>query len=177
MHCLIVGITLTGKTNLAKSIAREKSASGENVIIFDPLQSAGWPDNAEKFVSIDKFFERMETAQSAFVFVDEGKTLWDKNPKEADKLLYRRRHQGLLVFVLAQRTRMIPPNARNQCHRVFAFKQQMDDADTLAQEYAPEFRECVDLPQGDFIVSDGFAVEHLRLDYQNYPPTIAKRGD
>lgn len=172
MHTLIVGITYTGKTNLCKGIA---ARTDKEVIVFDPVASGGWPENAVKFESIDKFFEYLETAQNAFVFVDEGKTLWDANPREADKLLYRRRHQGLLVFVIAQRTKMIPPNARNMCSKVFAFKQRKDDSDILVDEYGVPFKECLKLEIGEFIATDGFNTNKYCLDYTVIPPQITKK--
>lgn len=172
MHILVVGNSGTGKTNMCKAIASGMENDQKAIIVFDPLASSGWPTRAEKFESVDKFFDRMNTAQNAFVFVDEAKTLWDANPKEADKLVYRRRHQGLLVFLIAQRTRMVPPNARNQCSRVFAFRQQRDDADTLAQEYTEDLYECSNLDVGEAIGSDGFQSHRIELVYDDYPPTI-----
>lgn len=174
MHNLIVGITYTGKTNLCKSIAVNTNT---DVIVYDPLSSTGWGDNAIKFSSIDKFFKHIETAQNAYVFVDEGKTLWDQNPREADKLLYKRRHQGLLTFVIAQRTMMIPPNARNMCSKVFAFKQRKNDCDILREEYGEEFKNCLNLELGEFIATDGFNVEYMKLDYSVYPPLIKKMSE
>jgi hypothetical protein len=69
---------------------------------------------------------------------------------------------------------MVPPNARNQCTRVFAFKQQFVDSDILAQEYAGDFSACTSLQAGEFIASDGFNVEAFKLDYSQYPPLIIK---
>ena len=174
MHNLIVGITYTGKTNLCKSIAHN---SDKNIIVYDPLSSTGWGDNAIKFSSPDKFFKYIETAQNAFVFVDEGKTLWDVNPKEADKLLYKRRHQGLLTFVIAQRTMMIPPNARNMCSKVFAFKQRKNDCDILREEYGEAFAQCLNLELGEFIATDGFNVSRMYLDYSQFPPLIKEKAE
>lgn len=171
MHNLIVGITYTGKSNLVKSIVNN---TDKDVIVYDPLSSSGWGDKAIKFESIDKFFKYLETAKNAYVVVDEGKTLWDNNPKEADKLLYRRRHQGLLVFVIAQRTMMIPPNARNMCSKVFAFKQRKNDCDILCEEYGEEFKNCLNLELGEFIATDGFNVERFYLDYSGNPPLPPK---
>jgi len=172
MHTLIVGNSGTGKTNLVKSIVNN---SDKDVIVYDPLSSAGWCDKAIKFSSASKFFNYLDSAQNAYVVIDEGKTLWDENPKEADKLLYRRRHQGLLVFAIAQRTRMIPPNARNQCSKVFAFKQQKDDAMTLGEEYDPALYDCMKLEKGECIASDGFTVQNFVLDYSTYPPLIKEK--
>lgn len=171
MHNLIVGVTQSGKTNLCKAIAR--SLGGLSIVVFDPLKSRGWPEHAEKFHTPAAFLLRVETLTSAHVFIDEGKTLWDTDPKRADTLLYRRRHQGLSVFLMAQRAKMIPPNARSQCAKVFAFKQQIEDAKTLADEYGAALRLVTNHQQGEFTVSDGFSHQTGELDYSGGAiPTI-----
>jgi len=169
MHILIVGISFSGKSNFAKSLAAQQS----RVIVFDPLKSSGWPSHAQKYSDPEHFLKVISTAQNAHVFVDESKMLWDANPKEADKLLYNRRHQGLLIYLIAQRTNMIPPNGRNMCSRVFAFKQQKFDADILAQEKTEEFRQLPRIEKNHFIGSDGFNTSFYSLDYSNgLPPKI-----
>lgn len=172
MHKLIVGNSGTGKSNLCKRFALNQSA---NVSIYDPLQSTGWRDNSQKFSDPDKFFSYIRTLQNSYVFIDEAKTLWDADQREADKILYKRRHQGLLIFLIAQRTRMVPPNARNQCSTVYAFKQQKHDADILADEYHDLLANTRTLQPGQFIASDGFSAQLYQLDYsQTFPPTYTK---
>lgn len=167
MHNLIVGNSTSGKSELAKAIARTESAKGHDVIVYDPLKSKGWPENAIKFSDPKMFLLKMEHAESAFVFVDEAKTLFEYDESEANKLLYKRRHQGLMVFLIAQRTRMVPPNARNQCSRVFVFRQQKDDSKTLGEEYTAILHEAKDIPKLEFIASDGFDHVKGRLDFSS----------
>ena len=178
MHILIVGSSGSGKSNLAKGFAENAEAKGQAVIVYDPVMSSGWPENAEKFATAEKFLQRMRTAQSAHVFIDEAKTLWNHDPKRADALLYQKRHAGILVYVIGQRAEgMIPPNARNQCSKVFAFRQSAKDSDTLALEYGEVLRKCSKLDKNNFIYSDGFSGGMAALDYSaKYPPTI-KLGD
>lgn len=169
MHNLIVGISYTGKSNLCKRIAADMN--GANIIVYDPLQSPGWPENASKFSSPDKFLSHVEKASNAFVFVDEAKTLWDHDDKKADALLYKRRHQGLLVFVIAQRATMVKPNARNQCSKLFAFKQTADDAKTLAGNFHDGLDDILpQLAPGEFVYTDGHTLQVFELDYADLPP-------
>ena len=172
MHALIVGISYTGKSMLAKRIAAGLAAHN-NIIVYDPLQSANWPESALLFSSPEKFLAHVEQAQNAYVFVDEAKTLWDHDEKRADALLYKRRHQGLLVFLIAQRATMIKPNARNQCSRLYAFKQTSDDARALAGDYDDSIRDMITrLPPCEFIATNGHTVERFKLDFSNgIPPT------
>lgn len=173
MHVLTVGNSFTGKSWLNKRIATEQAARGDNIIVFDPLSSGGWPESAVKFSSPEKFIAHVKKAQSAHVFIDEAKVLWDsgaKLAKEADKTLYNRRHQGLLVYLIAQRTMMVPPNARNQCSRVFAFRQTKTDADILAAEFNEVLQNVRQMPDGEFIAVRGLAHAYGKLDFSEMPP-------
>lgn len=172
MHIMTVGNSGTGKSNLNKRLAADCLKRQENVIVYDPLKSEGWPDGVLKFAAPELFLAHVKKAESAHVFVDEAKTLWDYDYKQADRLLYNRRHQGLLIYLIAQRTRMVPPNARNQCSSIFAFRQQKDDADILSAEYTGDLDHCRSLEPGCFLYSNGFMVIAGSLDYQAYPPKI-----
>lgn len=175
MHILIVGQSTSGKSNLAKRFAKDNFDAGHSIIVYDPLKSSGWPvgENVTKFADPEKFLRHLETAQNAFVFIDEAKTLWDYDERRANKVLYTRRHQGLLIFLIAQRAKMVRPNARDQCSRVFAFKQSIDDARELAAEFHEDIINCAKVENGEFFVSDPFSIEKLRLDYSDYPPQLA----
>jgi hypothetical protein len=177
MHILTVGNSYTGKTNLNKRLAMDALARNQNVIVFDPLKGSGWPGGSVKFSSPELFLQHVSRAESSHVFVDEAKILWDHDYKRADRLLYNRRHQGLLVYLIAQRTRMVPPNARNQCSKVFAFRQQKTDADILADEYHELMAKCRAFEPGQFVYSDGFHCASGRLIYSgDGPPSIDMLG-
>lgn len=172
MHILIIGNSFTGKSKLAKHLAQKAAAQGQDVIVYDPLKSSGWPSSAKKFASAKKFFDYIRTAQNAHVFCDEAATLWADDYKQADRLLYNRRHQGLLVYLIAQRATMIRPNGRNQCSTVFSFRQQLDDAQTLAAEYHPAMMDVMRLEDTFFYMVRGMQVIPMRLDFsQGDPPT------
>ena len=178
MHILIVGSSGSGKSNLAKRFAADAVARGESVIVYDPIMSGDWPDAATKYTTPRRFFSAMETAESAHVFIDEAKTLWNHDVKKADALLYQKRHMGLLFYLLGQRAEgMIPPNARNQCSRVFAFRQSRKDSETLSMEYGEGLRECVNLPAGTFVFSDGFSGGRAALDYSGGVPPVIIQED
>lgn len=167
MHVLIVGNTMSGKSELAKSIAH--NAPGK-VIVYDPLKSSGWPPGALKYANPQLFFMALQKEKSAYVFIDEARTLWDYDINAADKLVYTGRHSGFKLFLIAQRTRMIPPNARNQCATVYAFKQQAYDAEMLVGDYSECLYRTVDLAQTEFIVTDGYKYQLGKLDFSAGTP-------
>ena len=73
MHSLIVGITNSGKSNLCKRFA----VTDKPIIIFDPLQSTGWPESAVKFSDPKKFFDYVAQVQSSLIFCDEARKFWE----------------------------------------------------------------------------------------------------
>ena len=178
MHNMIVGASYSGKSNLAKRICTDAMAVGCDCIVYDPLKS-DWPKGATKFSTPERFLDYIETAQSAHVFVDECKTLFDADPKRAEKLLYQKRHQGLLVWLIGQRAAsMMPPNARNQCSKLFAFKQSEDDAKFLAVEFSQkELLNLVKMPKGEFYATDAYTIGRFKLDYsKGMPPQVKQLG-
>lgn len=169
MHLLVVGNANTGKSWLARSLASKHTG---RVLVFDPTKARGWPANAVKWADPGIFLAEIEMAQSAHVYVDEAADLWTFDEVRANRLLYRGRHRGLLFVLIAQRTRMVPPNARNQCSRIYAFRQQLDDAKTLAAEYHAELLKSTRLPPKVCIASDGFSATEMRLNFDSLPPKI-----
>lgn len=165
-----MGNSRSGKTTLAKILAARHSLQ-HPVIVYDPNESQGWPGVAKKFSAPGIFFKNVQQVQRAVVYIDEAKTLWDYDAEAADELVYRGRHRGFALVLIAQRTRMVAPNGRNQCSRIFAFRQQKDDAATLAQEYHEELEECRTLEIGQFLASDGYKIWRGCTQPTN-PPTI-----
>lgn len=168
MHNIIVGASFSGKTNLAKRMAKTAADKGEDIMVYDPRKSGGWPEGAKKYASPEKFLKDFWTLKKHHVFIDEAKTLFDFDIKAAEKIAYQGRHEGHLVYFIGQRAMsMIPPNARNQCGKVFAFKQSKKDSDVLADEYNDMLTQCCKLKKSEFIYSDGFAVGRAKLNYLN----------
>jgi len=185
MHVLIVGSSGSGKSALSKALAREADEAGHRVIVHDPTQSEGWPDEATKYADAEMFLEDAPSFKNAYVFIDEAADVWAADEDEANKLIYRGRHRGLLFLIIAQRSRMVRPNARNQCSTVYAFRQQFDDARTLAAEYTNDMIETTELPKLHGIKSDGFESSRLRIEFDAFgdseiialgdsPPTPAR---
>lgn len=164
---------MSGKTKLAQRLANDAATSGGKVIVYDPLRSRGWPDSAIKFHRADAFLSSIGEHQSAFVFIDESKTLWSHDMVAADRLVYTGRHSGFKLFLIAQRAHMVPPNARNQCATVYAFKQQEGDARILNDQYDPALYDSTKLEKINFIVSDGFSHRRGKLDFSaGDPPAL-----
>jgi hypothetical protein len=178
MHAYIVGITDSGKTLLAKRFAKDYALQGHNVIIFDPLKSADWPSSSIKYASCEKFLNDVPAFRNAYLFIDEGKTLWEFDHLKASKILYQKRHDGIYVFLISQRYNMIPPNARNMSSLIYVFRQQPEDSKILKSERHPTLINSQYLEPTEFYACNGFTTQKCRLDFtQEFPPTYKLIND
>lgn len=167
MHILIIGRSGSGKSNFAKCLANDGSDL-EDIIVYDPTESEGWPAKAIKYSDPEQFLNDIFNCYSAHVFIDESKTLWDHDEKRASQLIYRLRHNGLLFYLIAQRAMgMVPPNARNQCETLVAFRTSAKDADILAAEYGDDILGAPKLSKGQAILCDGFKTVNITMQYDN----------
>lgn len=152
---LIVGASETGKSLLAKSIARDLESKGLRVTVFDPVLSV-WSEKAEVTEAESEFFVLLSDAHAAgykqAVFVDEADTLLSIAHKQNHWLLTRGRHYGLMVHVITQRPALVAPTVRGMCNQLFLFRSSKDDAKLLAQDFAHDgLLTAPELKQGEFL--------------------------
>ena len=165
MHVLIIGRSGSGKSNFAKCLAKD-AADIEDVIVYDPTESTGWPEEAKKYSDPEQFLTDIFKEKNAHVFIDESKTLWDHSEKLASQLIYRLRHNGLLFYLIAQRASgMVPPNARNQCETLIAFRTSARDCEALSAEYGDDVMGASKLDKGKAIWTNGFDVNEVTMIY------------
>lgn len=158
MHTLISGVTESGKTTLARELARALAAAGQNVIVYDPVGSAtaggGWPASAVVFDDSSEFFDYVERPDviGAHVFIDEAADFFGVGDKQNFWLLTRGRHFYLHVYLIAQRPKMIAPNARSQCGRCYMFRLAVEDADEIGRDFGHSLLGKTSLERGDFFI-------------------------
>ncbi len=158
MHVLGVGMTMSGKSFLAKSIAASLKKKGIGVIALDPLRDPGWhadfvTDDAEKFLATVKASRRCA------VFVDEsGSTVGRYNP-EMEWLATQGRHWGHRVYFLTQRGSQISPTIRDNCSELFLFRVSRKDAALWAEDFGfDELEQAASLPQYHFFHAKRFGI-------------------
>jgi len=152
---LIVGASETGKSLLAKSIARDMEKRNIAVTVYDPLVSEWSPesfvsdDEVKFFVEIDKTYK--EGLKQA-VFVDEADTLLSIAHKHNHWLLTRGRHYAIMPHVITQRPALVAPTVRGMCNQLFVFRTSKEDAKLLASDFAHDgILEAPTLNQGEFL--------------------------
>jgi hypothetical protein len=155
-HILIVGQTLSGKSQLARRLCGRIRAQGKSIIVYDPTLPAGGPRIAgwPGLVCTDwAHLERVFWAsRGCFVVIDEALDAFSTHKLEARAMLTRGRHidpasggGGHCVCLVSQRHRLLDKTARDQCSSLFAFTVNPKDAQDLADDW--NCPELLRLPQ------------------------------
>jgi hypothetical protein len=134
-HWLYAGVTMTGKTTLARMHARLLANAGHRVIVYDPVrtETAGgdWENCEIISDEPDIAVERLSKARDCFIFVDEAPDLFGHEFRHTHWMLRKKRHDGVYFRLISQRPTMLPPNVRTQCARYFIFRLALTDTKEL----------------------------------------------
>jgi len=155
-HALILGMTESGKTTLAKRMAAEYKARGVGVIVLDPLSDPGWDAD---FITAngDEFLETFWASRSCAVFIDESGDAVGKYDLAMQKTATRGRHWGHSVHYLTQRGAMISRTVRDQCSKLFLFNNGTEDCKIHIKEWnKPELIEAASFPPGHYFYAGRF---------------------
>jgi hypothetical protein len=136
-HKFIVGETGTGKTRLLTQCLMPAWARiGRPTIVLDP-RGRSWPAT---FVTKDPD-EWLATLQRSWGCVgiwDECGQMCYEDPAVARRLAWSvtvGRNWYHEIYLVAQRTTMVPPALRSQCSSAFIFHQVAPDAEAIAKQY------------------------------------------
>jgi hypothetical protein len=143
-HTLYCGVTMTGKTTLARHHARILSKAKHLVVVYDPVMTAtaggGWPDDAVIYndpEKLDKFFEKAHGTDKnpVFLFVDESADLFNHSQTQNHWVPRRIRHQDIYLRLIAQRPKMLHPDVRSQCSYAYVLRLAQDDKKTIYSDF------------------------------------------
>lgn len=166
-HALIVGVTMSGKTTLARALARGLDSRGVPVVVYDPLgtQTAGggWGERARIFDDPDEFCDLMHAQDfgGASIFVDESHHIFGHDKRENFWMLTQGRHYGMQFNLITQRPHKLHPDVRSNCGRAFVFRLAVQDMQLLGGEFGHSNFARHTLDRGDFLAvesgSDGMS--------------------
>ncbi len=151
MRKLIAGTSLSGKTTLAKEMARLYKQAGRNVLVLDEIMDPGWgadllTDNPDIFL---KYFWG---SRNLAVFIDEAGESVGRYDKTMNKVATRGRHWGHIVHFVIQDPTQISRVVRSQNDECYGFALDDRGSEILAREFrVPELLKCVELEQGEYI--------------------------
>lgn len=153
MHNLIIGMTESGKTTLAKLLAKGLAKQRKRVLVLDPLLSSDW-GTKEVTDDVEELKQWMREGRDCYVFVDESGEVFNEGRNNTHaELTTRSRHFGHSVFLLGQRYIQVPKTMRDQCNRLYLFTVSLDDSVDAANEWnKPELQNAYQLPQLHFYV-------------------------
>lgn len=173
IHSLYTGVTQSGKTTLARSIARAMCDAGARVIVYDPLGSAtaggGWGKGAELFDDKEAFLDCIYSPETinAHVFIDEAHNIFAHDDKSNLWLLTEGRHYFLTLHLLTQRPKKVHPDARTNCGRCYMFRLAQDDAREIGADYGHSGINRISLDKGDFLILNSGSAEFSRANVFN----------
>ncbi len=155
-HSAIVGMTESGKSSLAREMAKTLQSHGKSIILFDPLSDPAWLDVLDpknSFVTDNEaeFLKTYWTSKNCAVFFDEAGDYVTNSNKEMIKTGTKGRHWGHSNFYIAQRGNLLARTVRDQCGKLYMFTSSLDDAKIYSNEFnEPELLKVTSLPQGSY---------------------------
>lgn len=151
MHSLIIGMSESGKTTLAKIFARELKKRGKKVVVLDPLNDPDWGKVDFRTEDCDEFLDYCKNNQNLYVFIDEGSESIGRYDVEMQWFATQSRHWGHSCFFITQGCTQIAPIIRGQCRVVYCFAVGESDTKLMAEEFRKkELKFLETIPQGVF---------------------------
>lgn len=149
-HALILGMTESGKTTLAKKLAQMYKANNLGILVYDPLSDPAWQCDF-KTSDVDEFLQTFWDSRSCAAFIDEAGDCAGQHDKIMQKTATRGRHWGHRCHYISQRGTMINRTIRDQCSHLFLFGTALEDCKVHAKEWnRPELMDAAKFSQGDF---------------------------
>ena len=155
-HSLILGMTESGKTTLAKKLVDRYQARGIGVIVLDPLHDPGWRASVQ-FHDSEQFLQCFWQSRGCAVFIDEAGDAIGQYDKVMIRTATRGRHWGHACHYLTQRGAMLSRTVRDQCSNLFLFNTALEDCKIHAREWnQPELLQASKLPKGQYFHTTRF---------------------
>jgi hypothetical protein len=155
-HVLIMGMTLSGKTTLAKRLCHAYMAQGINCIVLDPINDPGW-NTPYTFRDGTEFLDVCKASRQCAVFIDESGSAIGTHAHEMQWLATQARHWGHKSHFIMQRGQQLDKTMRDQCTHLYLFRVSKDDAKILANEFAQdELLQANELKQFEFFSTSKF---------------------
>jgi hypothetical protein len=165
-HSLIVGMTESGKTTLAKIFISRMKKRGVKTIVLDPLSDPTW--GADEVTSYpNKFLRFLKANKSCYFVIDEGGQAIGRYNKPMEWTATTSRHLGHAGLFLVQGCSQVGPIVRGQCSFVYLFCCSAGNFKIISEEWnQPELMTIPRLKRGEFIkVSKFDPLENYTLDF------------
>ena len=154
-HVLIIGMTESGKTSLAKLLNGMYRKKGVSSIVLDPINDPGWEPGEECYVTRkqNEFLRVVKQSRSCNVFIDEAGESVGQYQTEMHWLGTRARHYGHSAHFICQRVIQVATTVRDQCSTLYLFNVSKKDSHILADDWnREELKAANTLGKGEFFI-------------------------
>jgi len=136
MHTIIVGMTDSGKSTLAKALCASYRRRGFATIVLDPTRAPDWAADYQTH-DMEEFLHHYWHADTEYcmAFFDESGVSIGHFNRDAQAPATMGRKKGHLNHFIVQRLTQISPNVRGMCSELYLFRCSSSDARTLADEF------------------------------------------
>ena len=124
-------MTESGKTTLAKNLARLSRQKQRGVLVLDPMHDE-W-DCDFKTANQDEFLQAFYASQCCDIFIDEAGDAIGQYDKAMFRTATKGRHWGHNCHYITQRGAQLSPTVRTQCSVLFLFAMAREDTELLAR--------------------------------------------
>ena len=164
-HALILGQTLSGKTSLAKELAKAYRARGIPVVVLDPMSDPEWESDF-KTRDPDEFLRVLWDSEQCAGFIDEAGKSAGRFDEAMIETATEGRHFGHRMHYISQRGAQLSVTLRTQCTELFLFNTSLDDCKVHANEWGePELKKGNVLPHFPYYYKSRFKpVQRLHLE-------------
>src|SRR5665213_1647154 len=152
-HCLVTGMTGSGKTTWARKKAHSLQRQEIHCIVLDPFQRQSWNAGASYITNNEAdFLEAIWNNRQCAIFIDEAGETVGKYNDLINSVAAKSRNFGHKCFFIMQRPKQISVTIRCQCSELVIFRSSLSDTKDLADEFVePEINKAHDLKLGEFI--------------------------
>src|SRR5271154_6400439 len=155
-HCLIFGMTESGKTTLAKRLAARYKSNDVPVIVLDSLNDPEWVCDYQT-TDPDEFLRVFWSSKRCVCFIDEAGDAVGRYNTVMQKTATRGRHWGHAVHYISQRGVQIAPTVRDQCGHIFLLTSSLADSKVHANEWnQPQLLKANALRKGNYFHATRF---------------------
>lgn len=158
-HTLIIGMTQSGKTSLARKLVQKHRKKGRLILVLDPLLDPAWKTAGATWVTDDKekFLDVVFRSTECVIVIDEAGEMIGRYAGEMKKLATKSRHYGHDAIFITQRAVDVDKSLRDQCAEVYAFLVSRRDSEVLAEEFVnDDCFQASEVKQGEFIKCSRF---------------------
>lgn len=165
-HSLIIGMTESGKSTLAKLIVKQAKKRGVKTAILDPLKDPHFgadfqAQNGEEFLAWAK------SNKSAVLIIDEAGTAVGRYNVAMQWVVTTARHLGHSSVLVCQGTSQLSPLIRGQCTTCYLFSSTAQTVKIISEDFnSPELMKMSRLNRGEFyIISRYDSLRHCKVDF------------